>query len=788
AHLLGKTFPPDYTLPAGKLNELLFRQDAVSAASYAANRGLALPTADLAWRLADRLRNSRFFQDQKAAYAALERLRRGKSPAWLAGLDALIIDEVQDLTLLQIALLGELVRERRRRRPDAPFVLTVAGDESQIVQPSGFDWGLTKDLLGEQLGLYPAEFEFQHQRRSPRNLAQLIDHTWNFYAHLPRAQRPSARRQAFAYAGDEQEQDEPGQIFICPPPPPGPAWTNLVAEVADKPGRVIVDLTETLRPTFADQLGSDADEVIFLPREIKGLERATVLVYGLNALYEQGLRLCEETEGGNIPKFEARRLFDEMRVALSRSTNKIVLLEAATAPVLTELAITELLGTLTVAWDDLIELLQLDDLSEIEAIEAYLDEVDDLFARSLWAQGYRRNRRAYSLAVQLGDSALQREAQTQYIDGHLQAAASLLQQAEWRAAHARNRQAQALAAEFGDPLLQEQTEDQYGEICAVIANQVRRQIEDATLQLRQRQYKAAYQTIGVAAADAALTQDATLLTLVDETMVAITWPWAQTLVEGNYTSDQARQAASLLAEAANALAHQVDVAGAATVRIVAERYQTLPPPIGLTASQVESLLKFVERYTASMEAHPRQPLDGYTYGQRWLEEAFANLHQQADLYYRWALVAQTFAEKTLYPALDDHLWDLEHRMDGLLEQGKRTATERNIAKFKALLNSYNGEPGAASLVWEQLGELELAVEFAREAGDMERAYALLRQLKAAIPEELAVAVKTLRLLQQLEQKYQGLRASEQQALLEQLAALYTTVAGSESVLDDTALP
>ncbi len=556
AHLLGRTFPPGYSLPAGKLNQLLFRPDGVSATTYAAQRELALPDAELAWRLAERLRDGRFFQDQKAAYLAVERLRKGKSPSWLAQLDAVIIDEVQDLTLLQIALLGELVRERIRRRQDAPFVFVVAGDESQIVQPSGFDWGVSKDLLGEQLGLWPDEFQFQHQRRSPRNLAQLIDNTWALYAHLPKAQRPSASRQLFIYEdeqlmreraasssashGTTDSGDENGQIFICALPPavsgseksPSPAWLALLQELADKPGRILIDLTDTLRATLSEQPTSDADEVILLAREIKGLERATVVVHGLNAVYMRAMRLCNEQDGGNIPKFEARRLFDEIRVALSRSTDKLILLEPANAPVLVELEVAQVPGALVITWQDLLEILQLDDMSAIEMIEGYLDEVDDLFERNSWEQGYRRNRRAYALATQLGDSALQREAQEQYIGGYLQEATNWLQRNEWLEAHARNRQAQALAVQFGDPMIEEQVEDQYAEICTVLTQQAHEQISQAQTQLGQKQFKTAYQTIHAAIAmanliqntttmSASATQQASLTASVDEVLVAI---------------------------------------------------------------------------------------------------------------------------------------------------------------------------------------------------------------------------------------------------------------------------
>ncbi|CAN5869516.1 hypothetical protein BH10CHL1_BH10CHL1_44400 [soil metagenome] len=815
AHLLGRTFPPGYSLPSGKLNQLLFRPDGISAATYAAQRELALPDAELAWRLAERLREGRFFQDQKAAYLAVERLRKGKSPGWLAQVDAVIIDEVQDLTLLQIALLGELVRERIRRRQDAALVFVVAGDESQIVQPSGFDWGVTKDLLGEQLGLWPDEFQFQHQRRSPRNLAQLIDNTWAFYGHLPKAQRPSASRQLFVYE-DEQalreraanasaanrsaatrnadSGEENGQIFICALPSSiveleklsSPAWLTLLQELADKPGRVLIDLTDTLRAMLTDQVASAADEVIFLAREIKGLERATVVVYGLNTVYMRAMRLSDEPDGGNIPKFEARRIFDEIRVALSRSTDKLILLEPATAPVLGELEVAQIPGALVITWHDLIETLQLDDMSALEMVEGYLDEVDDLFERHAWEQGYRRNRRAYALATQLGDSALRREAQEQYIGGYLQEASEWLQRNEWREAHARNRQAQTLAAQFGDPLLEEQVEDQYAEICTLIAQQADQQIKQAQTQLDQKQFKIAYQTVQAAATMATLlqntatlsasiaTQQAALTAAVDEVLVAITWQWAGQLVGGAYTEGDAQHAAKLLSEAAAVMDRQADGVGAQALHVLSERYQILPQHVHLSAAQIETLLHLTHRYLKIVE-----PLDmaqtAYVYLHHWLEEAFTSLHQQTALYYRWALIAQAFAALAAYSEMDEHLWDLENRMNLLFEQGKRKPDDANLAKFRALLLAYNDDAQGASLAWEQLGEISMAADYAREAGDMERAYNLLRQTKASIPEELAIAVKAMRLLQQLEQKYQGLHSQERRALLEQLAALHTTL-------------
>lgn len=792
AHLLGRAFPSNFSLPNADLSELLRRGATDDVAAYAAARDLDLPAATLVMNLAERLRSGRFFQDQRGAHRAIELLQKGRLPGWLADLDALVVDEVQDLTLVQIGLLGELVRVRMRRRPDAPFVFTVAGDESQIVQPSGFDWGVTKELLGEQLGIWPDEFEFHYQRRSPRNLAQLIDNTWQLYSHLPKTQRPSARRQAFLYADDPQNGAEGhGRILVCPPLPISnrqPAsedqgWPTLLAELADKPGRVLIDLTETL----ALALAPERDEVVFLPREIKGLERATVLIYGLNAVYERAIRLCNSHEDGNIPRFEARRLFDEIRVALSRSTEKIVLLEPVDAPVLDELGFHRLTGTGTLTWDGLIDTLQTEELSEIEVVEGYLDEVDDLFERAMWTQGFQRNRRAHDVAVQMGDRALQREAQEQYIDGIVQEAAHWLRMDQWQQAFDRNREAETLAAAFGDPLLVDAVEEQFEEICTFIAAQVHTLLAAADAQRRQQQYEAAFATAQQAAQLAARTKDPALAATIDEVQTIISWEWATLLATSSYTAQEARHIADLLDNAAQALTRQADDQGAQAAALLAQRYRQIPERVQLSEQQVATLLNYAERYLTLVK-----PLemgrDAYRFVNSWLAEAFANLHLRANLYARWALVAQELA--LFDPALDvdEQMWDLENRLNLLLEQGKRKLEEPDVARFQALVAVYNGDAQLAAETWEQLGEPQVAAEFARDAGDLERAYRLLHQARLAIPEELATAVKAARLLQQLQHKHAGLRPAERRALLAKMAALENAMAGVRQSEEDDAHP
>lgn len=793
AHLLGKTFPAGYNLSNGRLSDAWLRPGGLTATAYARDREVAFPLAEQLTHLAERLGSGPFFQDQRAAQRGIEVLQRGRCPSWLANLDALIVDEVQDLTLIQIAFLGELVRMRLRRRPEAPFVFTVAGDESQIVQPSGFDWGSTKELLGEQLDIWPDEFEFLYQRRAPRNLAQLIDNSWRFYGHLPKSQRPSAKRQAFVYPDDAElpDGDENGRILLCPLPvltPTQPAfaatWQTLLRELVDKPGRVLIDLTETLRPTLNQTATTVDDEVILLPREIKGLERATVLIHGLNSVYERAMRLCEETEGGNLPKFEARRLFDEMRVALSRSTEKIILLEAPQAPVLTELGIDQAVGVGVIDWPLLLETLQNEAISELEMIEGYLEEAETRFDKTLWADGYRYNRRAYELARQIGDLALQREAQEQYVRGHLEEAGTLLHQNQWQAAHARNRQAEQLAEELGDPELLFDVEDQFHEIGQVISTQVQAQLAQVTDQQERQHFKAAQQSLQtVRALLPFLPVDASVHAQVDEAFVALAWQWAAHLVTGSYTPADAQQAAALLRQAGEIMQRQADPLGVQVAQLIAARYEQLPQRANLNQTQISTLLDAVARYLDLIKTLQLAE-DAYIYVQRWLDEAFASLGQHTALYYRWAVIAQEFSLLTDHPGLDEQFWDLENRFKLLLDAGKRALDDPDLAKFQAFIAGYNGDPLTASQTWEQLGELKLAVEYAREAGDLERAYRLFHQLRSETPEEVSTTVKLLRLVQQLKHKHAHLRPAERQTLLAELAALQTAVATNVTTAED----
>ncbi|MFN8442218.1 MAG: AAA family ATPase [Caldilineaceae bacterium] len=783
AHLLGRSFPPDYKLGNGKNKfDSIFRRSPLQNPNiYAKERDLDQQLATIALRVLERTQG-RFFGDQRAALRALHLADQDKLPRWLTEIDGLVLDEVQDLTLLQIALLGEIGRARLRKDDYNPFSFIVAGDESQIVQPSGFDWGTTKDLLGEQIGLYPEEFEFEHQRRAPRNLAHLIDATWNLYLLLPKQLRPSAKRQSFIYedSNDSTSEEEVGRILLCPLPEAREAnirWGELLVELGDKPGRAVVDLSEQLtkglRVSHEEASSDQGEETIFLAREIKGLERSTVIIHGLNDVYLRARRLIESNDGQQLALLEARRIFDEIRVALSRSTDRLVILDAVESPVFSELGLKNLQGVAPLTWNELLELLSNEEMSDVELIEGILSEADDLVERGRWEQAYRQNRRAYALALQINDSALQREAQEEYIRTHLYEADYWFEHNEWAKADQVNQEALQLAQDYGDPFLLEEVEDQRKEIDGSLTYQAQNRIAAAKDARQQKQFKRSYNELRNALAIAQSAGDAALQQQVDDLLVEVALSWANDLHANQGTADQFTE---LYTATADALSRQQDAQGAQIVSILAQRYHDIPQIGSLAPAQIKDLLAALQHYLAAISRpailNRKLTEETFNVAQLWIEESFTSLGRTCELYVNWALAAIEFAQKINYSELDNRLWELDLRVQELLQTQLSSEESAALAHFRAVSAAYSGDPVEASRAWEELGEIGLAVEQARLAGDLERAYTLLRHNKNEIPEELSTAVKTLRLLQQLEQKHHGLNDAERQTLLEALARLH----------------
>lgn len=202
----------------------------------------------------------------------------------------------------------------------------------------------------------------------------------------------------------------------------------------------------------------------------------------------------------------------------------------------------------------------------------------------------------------------------------------------------------------------------------------------------------------------------------------------------------------------------------------------------MSVDQSEKVLRYIQEYFACYQSYLLDASDQqlFRFTERWLDETFGCLGEHLQLYYRWAIGAQAQDTVSFYPRLDECLWELENRFAMLIEHGKpiqRKKVRLERDRFKAFLLSYNGESAAAA--WAELGEFSKAAEQARLAGKLEQAHALLRRANETVPEELAIAVKMIRQMDQLQQKHEGLTEREKVTLYERFQTLQEILTTNE---------
>lgn len=199
AVLLGRAIPEErscipYSERFWRLNDAAYRglrSDGGVIGQTAADACLRIAGA-LERRAATALAGA--FPELVAAATAIRRLRTGRIPDGWNNFDCIAIDEIQDLTLTEIAVIVELCRAVARRLDDVPRLL-IAGDEGQTVHPSGFEWARLSQLLADWLAT-PQEFGLDTTLRSPRQIASVIEKSDELYANLNRQFRPSNRQES----------------------------------------------------------------------------------------------------------------------------------------------------------------------------------------------------------------------------------------------------------------------------------------------------------------------------------------------------------------------------------------------------------------------------------------------------------------------------------------------------------------------------------------------------------------------------------------------------------------
>ena len=255
----------------------------------------------------------RYFPELALAWRAAEALTSAphRLEPTLPDYGCIAVDEVQDLTPLEVFVVLSLSRHLNSGTRRAPLLL--AGDEAQTVRATDFEWAWLNDMLHETLS-QPQEFRLSVNLRSPRRIAGLVNRAWDLYDYLDKQDRPSGT----GYA--EIDDDSPDQVLYAALPKGELA--PLLAELSRRDGLAMIAFDKSNLP-------HESLPFVLSPAEAKGLDFQSVCLLNGGELLR---RIVDERASG-APDALARRLaIDQLRVALSRPTERLIWLDASPDP------------------------------------------------------------------------------------------------------------------------------------------------------------------------------------------------------------------------------------------------------------------------------------------------------------------------------------------------------------------------------------------------------------------------------------------------------------------------
>ena len=215
--------------------------------------------------LRDRDRLTDIFPELAAATEAGDRLRQDRIPEGFERFDRIVVDEVQDLTLLETAVVVELCRAIGRARRHSPWLL-MAGDAGQTVRPTSFEWAPLNDLLSSRMRR-PAEFHLEEHLRCPSRIAEVVDRASDHYTVVDKEVRPTRQhRQKSAEHVDAQ--------LIHVHVPEAAEAVRLLEGLDETDDVAVLSPRDDVPPWVPRELRP----MVLTPAEAKGLEYQSVCV------------------------------------------------------------------------------------------------------------------------------------------------------------------------------------------------------------------------------------------------------------------------------------------------------------------------------------------------------------------------------------------------------------------------------------------------------------------------------------------------------------------------------
>ncbi|MBK5293694.1 MAG: hypothetical protein JJE04_18700 [Acidobacteriia bacterium] len=311
AHLIGAALP----VKIGRFPANLFPRMDDGGYRGRRTRFIGATAVDAALSTANRMEKTggllaaRFFPDLQLAWSMVQKLP--DIPAASLPWDCIALDECQDLTPIESFLVARLAKRLGELR-GLPVPVLIAGDEAQTVRPTDFEWAWLNDIFHAEVST-PSEHKLLSNLRSPRQIAELVNRVWDLYAHLEKRDRPSGQGWASI------EDDATDQVLYCAAAP-GEDLNTLLADLASREGLAIVCFGEP-PAGFPQTLRANA----LTPAEVKGLDFHSVCVIDAGEQIEK-ITSARALAGG-VESLSRRLAIDQLRVALSRPTERLIWLD-----------------------------------------------------------------------------------------------------------------------------------------------------------------------------------------------------------------------------------------------------------------------------------------------------------------------------------------------------------------------------------------------------------------------------------------------------------------------------
>jgi hypothetical protein len=254
----------------------------------------------------------RYFPDLALAWRVAEKLLHQPLPAWLARLDCVSVDEVQDLTPLEAFCAVQLVAAIRKAG-NKYAALLVAGDEAQTIRPTDFEWGWFQDIVHFILG-DPMEFKLSTNLRSPRRIAEQVNKVWDLYGHISKQDRPGGVGRM------DMEEDSSDQLTLCAATA-GEPLRQLLEALSQREGLALLSLADDMPAYVPEHLRAH----VLTVNQAKGLDFHSVCILDAGNYLEKIVPLTDRLRSDHQVESLTRRLaIDQLRVAVSRPAEKLI--------------------------------------------------------------------------------------------------------------------------------------------------------------------------------------------------------------------------------------------------------------------------------------------------------------------------------------------------------------------------------------------------------------------------------------------------------------------------------